>query len=378
MSSADFRARRRALSLVATLATACSGGGASGPTPSPDASADVVHDAAADAASDAATDVSADAVGVASDVPAARAYTWESVEVPSEGPYGRWGYMVASVGDGTAYVYGGTTLTVNGRGTVSNELWRFDARGPSPTATLLTVTGAPPNRYCGCLGYDPTARTLLMIGGRTPTEAPAETWSLALDTMAWRRLDVPTTPGGVIGCQLAWSSMRGAMYLFGGGGERTGFSATIARFDTAAPSWTTLTAAGPRGRYDDVLAPLPDGRRLVMVAGARGAAMGQPFLNDTWLFDTMTETWSQVMTDGPLPPGRRNPWISVDPDGGGLVMAMGAIGLQAGGGAERHVAPRPRVRALGEPRADAPSARAWLRGGAAGRRRRTGVPHERL
>ena len=169
-----------------------------------------------------------------------------------------------------------------------------------------------------------------MIGGRNPAEAPAETWALPLDTMAWSRLAAPSTPGGVIGCAMGWSTARNALYHFGGGGMATGFSGATSRFDPDGVRWVTLDATGPRGRYDDAFVPMPDGRRFVMTAGARGATAGPAFLSDTWVFDAMTEAWTQVVTEGEVPEGRRNPFVSVDGDGNGLVMAMGATGIQPG------------------------------------------------
>jgi len=283
---------------------------------------------------DAATNLDASDAAVAPDAPSADVaarpprVTWEPVSLPSMGPVGRWGLMIADVGDGTAFVYGGTTITAAGSGTTSNEFWRFDGRGDTPTFAPVAATGDAPPRYCGCVGYLPDTQTVLMIGGRNPAEAPAETWALAEG--AWSRVVVPSTPPGVIGCAMAWSRARGALYLFGGGGAAAGFSARIWRYDPAAPAWVMLDATGPRGRYDDAFVALPDGRTLLMVAGARGAQAGAGFYNDVWRFDTMDETWQQVTTTGDMPPGRRNPWVSLDADGNGFVMALGSTGIQSG------------------------------------------------
>jgi hypothetical protein len=270
-------------------------------------------------------DVAAD---VAPDTARPLRVAWESIPLPAAGPLGRWGLMIAEVGDGTAFVYGGTTLTALGGGSVSNDLWRFDGRNDPPTFERVTTTGTPPPRYCGCVGYLPTTQTVLMVGGRNPNEAPAETWAMAGG--AWSQVTVPSTPGGVIGCAMAWSRERGALYLFGGAGQSTGYSARIWRYDPAAPAWVMLDAAGPRGRYDDALVPLPDGRTLLMIAGSRSAQAGSGFFNDVWRFDTMTEAWTEVMTTGAAPPGRRSPWVSLDADGNGFVMAVGSVGIQAG------------------------------------------------
>ncbi len=315
------------LALPLFALSACSDGGSPGASVT-DASTDVTADTSTDAASEASTDAPADS---ATDAPSQPRLAWSSVAGTPMGPAGRWGYMVAPVGDGTAYVYGGTTLLNTGGGTVSNDLWLVDGRTASPTFTRLTVTGSPPPRYCGCLAYIPTSRTVLMIGvAGTRSSGSAETWALPLRDDGVVAGDGASTPGGVIGCSMGWSTARGALFHFGGGGQTTGFSSVTSRFDPAGPSWVTVEATGPRGRYDDAFVPLPDGRRFVMTAGARGAMAGPAFLNDTWIFDAMAESWEQVMTEGDAPAGRRNPWISVDRDGRGFLMAMGSTGIQPG------------------------------------------------
>mgnify|MGYP000998781315 CR=1 FL=1 len=308
---------------------------ACGETPTPaqttdaatqDVARDALPDATPDGAmSDAAVDDATDAAPEAAPPPR---YAWESVTPPGEGPLGRWGYMVAATGPGEAYVFGGTTLTLTGSGSVSSDLWRWDGRADAATFTRVTGTGAPPRRYCGCVGYIPTSRTLLMMGGRNPNEASAETWAFDVASGAWSQVMTTAMPTGLIGCQMAWSTSRGALYFFGGCGETAGCSGRTWRYDPSGPTWVRLDATGPRARYDDALVPIGDGRQLVMFAGARSASGAANFFHDVWRFDTMTEAWSELTVEGPTPPGRRNPWVSVDADGNGMLVAMGATGLQ--------------------------------------------------
>lgn len=319
--------RRLALALPAVLA-AC--GGAS-PAPAGDAAA-LADTSVAEVGVDARhVEDAAPVADVAADVaPTATRLVWSEVSASGTAPTPRWGTMIADRGDGTALVYGGTNLDVGGRGTVSRELWRFDGRRDPPAWTLVSGDGAPPNRYCGCVGWVPTTRTLLMVGGRNPNESAPETWSFDEAQGVWTQLPTRSTPPGVIGCQMAWSSARGALYLFGGGGQTAGFSNRTWRWDAAQQAWVMLDATGPRARYDDALVPLHDGRHLLMVAGARTAQAGAGFFNDVWRFDAMTETWAQVMVKGDAPPGRRTPWVSVDADDAGFVMALGSAGVQPG------------------------------------------------
>jgi hypothetical protein len=65
--------------------------------------------------------------------------------------------------------------------------------------------------------------------------------------------------------------------------------------------------------------------------GARGAA----FYSDVWLFDTTTETWSEIVVDGATPPGRRTPWVSAIEDAEGSLR-----GFYAGFGYDGGMRPR--------------------------------------
>jgi hypothetical protein len=265
-------------------------------------------------------------VPVVVDAPAPVVPHWASLPV-TDGPTGRWGVMVAERGDGTAWLYGGTTLTAAGRGAVSHDIWRYDGRGDAPAFELLSVTGNPPPRYCGCLAYDPMGDRILMVGGRTPDVSAPETWTLDLGTLVWTRAVTTGSPPGTIGCAMAWSASRNAMYLVGGASE-TGVNGRTWRFDPSGPGWQEVMATGPRARYDHALRALDGGRSLVLFGGARSATGATNFFNDLWRFDTSTEQWTQVMVDGPSPAGRRTPWMVVEADGAHLLMGLGVHGLQ--------------------------------------------------
>jgi len=260
------------------------------------------------------------------DVPMLTVPRWSSVSVAS-GPVGRWGVMVANRGDGTAWLYGGTTLTSAGRGAVSRDTWRYDGRGETPSFELLAVTGDPPPRYCGCLAYDPAGDRLLMVGGRNPEISTPETWTLDLTTLAWTRILTTGSPPGTIGCAMAWSGSRRALYLVGGASS-SGVNGRTWRFDASVPEWREVMAAGPRARYDHGLLAVDGGGSLVLFGGARSASGSANFFNDLWRFDTVAEQWSPVTVDGASPPGRRTPWIAVEPDGSHLLMGLGVHGLQ--------------------------------------------------
>ena len=310
--------RLPSLLLVASLSLAACGGASPVVAPA-DAGADVpvVVDADAPVVAD---------VPVVVDAPAAATPHWSSISL-TDGPTGRWGVMVADRGDGTAYLYGGTDLTAAGRGTISRDIWRYDGRGDAPVFEQLSVTGSPPPRYCGCLAYDPMGNRILMVGGRTPDVSAPETWTLDLATLLWTRAITTGSPPGTIGCAMAWSPSRSAMYLVGGA-SGSGVNGRTWRFDPSGPGWQEVMATGPRARYDHGLRAIEGGRALLLFGGARSATGASNFFNDLWRFDTASEQWSQVAVEGASPPGRRTPWMVAEADGTHLLMGLGVHGLQ--------------------------------------------------
>jgi len=294
---------------VLVLAGALGCGGETGRTdagPGPDAGA----------MTDAGTDAGVDPTGV----------RWESAEPPADGPLRVWGHMVAWLGDGRAVVFGGTNAT-QVSGVALDDAWLLDVRGAAPVFTRLDGSGPSP-RYCGCAAWDRGRDVVVVSGGRDvtiPDRIVPETWELDPATGTWTMMAVSTTPPGRVGCALAYSAARGAVYMFGGASSEIGYSDRTYRYDPAMPAWTALDAPGPFGRYDAGFAPLGDGSRLVLFAGS-AAAMGAAFYDDTWIFDTSTETWTELVAPGDRPPARRVPWIVVDGDRG-LWAGLGANGL---------------------------------------------------
>ena len=286
--------------------------------------------------------------------------TWSMVEPPGDGPLRVWGFLVADLGDGRAVVFGGTTASAVG-GVTLDGTWLYDMRGETPVVRAIEASG-PAGRYCGCAAYDPERDVVVMTGGRDvvlPLSIPPETWELSLATESWTQIDVPETPGGVVGCSLAYAREPAAMHLFGGGGEM-GYSDVTYRYDPAAPAWVPLDATGPTARYDAIFVPMHDGHRLLLFAGSFGA-MGAAFYSDVWIFDAREESWSELAIEGEPPPGRRTPWTAWAPGGRGLYVANGYDGAMQPIG-DFHYLDLEERRWVALPSEGAPSARGFSQG----------------
>lgn len=250
---------------------------------------------------------------------------FEPLAMDGEGPWGRWGTLVARLDDSRSVIIGGTDA---GDGaTVFADAWLVTTGETGLSATLVDATGPGP-RYCGCAAYDPSRDRVIVYGGRD-LDVPAfdpETWELDLAAGTWTPVPTATQHATTLGCMMAWAPDAEAMFLFGGA-SFTGASADLHRYDPSAGAWVAVDASGPVPRYDGALFPSAEGDALYLFGGSYGA-MGAAFYADLWRFDPSTGAWQEiVLPDGPV--GRRTPWIVQDPAHAGLYVGFGYDGTMS-------------------------------------------------
>jgi hypothetical protein len=250
---------------------------------------------------------------------------WERVSLDEAMP-NVWGWSAASLGDGRTVVLGGAIGA--SAGTVLDRVLVLEpAADASLAITALDRPAlAPAPRWCTCASFDAARGRVLFAGGRNESALEGlvgSTWELDPSDGSFRELTETPTPPGVIGCALAHATARRATYWFGGA-SATVVSGTTYRLDEGATTWVELDATGPTPRYDAHFEPLDD-RRLLLFGGSYGAR-GAAFYSDVWIFDTETESWTEVMIDGATPPGRRTPWVRLTEDGRGFYAGFGYDG----------------------------------------------------
>ena len=250
---------------------------------------------------------------------------WESVALDDAMP-DVWGWSAAGLPDGRTALLGGAIGASAGA-----ALSRVLVLAPSADGTLVTEPLARPElapspRWCTCATFDAARDRVLFAGGRNASALggiAGATWELDVSSGAFRELTETPTPPGVIGCALAYSAERRATYWFGGASESV-VSGSIHRLDADGSAWVELPATGPTPRYDPHFEAL-DGRWLLLFGGSYGAR-GAAFYSDVWVFDTQTETWSEIEVDGATPPGRRAPWVRFSESRTGFYAGFGYDG----------------------------------------------------
>jgi Galactose oxidase, central domain len=135
--------------------------------------------------------------------------------------------------------------------------------------TKLAPTQALPARAAFASAYDPVSGKIVVFGGSNATgQQSAETWTF--DGATWSKVDTKSAPGARSAAGMAYDSRSHKLVLFGG-------------------------------------------------------FLGFTFLNDTWLWDGATSTWTQA-DPTTIPTGATNPILFTDPANGHVDMFGGYQG----------------------------------------------------
>ena len=188
--------------------------------------------------------------------------------------------------DGQLYTFGGSLTT----GTTSY----IRAYNPSTNTWTKKANGlfTPRHSLCataiGSKGY---------IFGGFSGQANNDLWEYDSVTDTTRRLAV----GGLDARNDARAAaLNGKVYITGGSG---GGAADLWEYSPSNDAWTRLADLPVGGRRD---APgfVAVGDKLYLFGGSDPAASGY-YMNDLWCFDPATNSWSEIISDGELPAGRR-------------------------------------------------------------------------
>jgi hypothetical protein len=237
----------------------------------------------------------------------------------SDGPGYFWGQTAFATSIGKLVVFGGTTGFV-----ANSDVHLFDP-AKNTWSTVKAVRGWPTTRDLGASAYDPDRGRIVMFGGRRYADVLRDTWAFDPKTSRWtslvsncRKVDCP--PARLAGA-MVWSSALHKLVLFGGStdSDLTAFNDTWT-FDTAWKSLPT-TGAKPSARFLFGLAEDPVSGLILLYGGSNPGIVG---LNDTWLLDPRTGTWTQATTGTPGPPAYGEVAMGWSPSLNAVVMTGGS------------------------------------------------------
>ncbi|KAL0221587.1 hypothetical protein RCL1_001441 [Eukaryota sp. TZLM3-RCL] len=160
----------------------------------------------------------------------------------------------------------------------------------------ITNTVSPNKRYRHASAVLGTK--LYVFGGNSGTCLLDDLVVLDLIDLRWRTLSLPNAPSAREGHSL--STVGDLLVLFGGETANE-CSNEVFIFDTIEEKWTPLTIKGqsPYPRCGHSVTTLGD--KLVLFGGADRKSSVPLFFQDTWIFNVVTQTWTDMNCHGLVP-----------------------------------------------------------------------------
>ncbi|HKV12875.1 MAG TPA: LamG-like jellyroll fold domain-containing protein, partial [Thermoanaerobaculia bacterium] len=225
-------------------------------------------------------------------------------------------------------VFGGSNA-----GSPLGDVWLLSLNG-QPAWQALPTSGAGPVRFGMTASYDPERNVLVVFGGRSGSQALADTWVLSHangrgGSAQWSRLTpAGTAPPARWGHAAAYDPVSERLVVYGG---RTASANPANRFvfrdvwmltgaaGAGAPEWILLSPnAGPAGQAQATSAFSASANRMVVLGGASSTA---PATDEVWVLSDAIGTLPLVSSDtatslipGGLVPGERYSWRIVSRD----------------------------------------------------------------
>lgn len=238
--------------------------------------------------------------------------------------------------------------------TLYNDIWSY--RYESNTWTEIETAGGPSGRFNTPMVYDPDTHRIIVFSGfwaseRTadmysydiaenmwarlrPSPMPAartdtaivydekygkiimfsgnihlnsiytlDTWAYDVPTNTWEEMSPEITPKGQYGHHFVYDSLNERVLMLGGHwseGATHGYTDGLWQYDYGSDTWTLLNDGPPLpSRYWHTLSYNTDNGEATVFSGSPGNG---EYLEDTWILDTVTETWRQVDSETSPPP----------------------------------------------------------------------------
>ena len=224
---------------------------------------------------------------------------WSNLSPAGPLPPARFGHAMAySSATGRVVVFGGA---LEATGQPAGDTWTLDAA--ADVWSQAQPAGGPPPRLYPAMVDDPATGTEILFGGWTGSNAFNDTWTFDPRTGVWADRKPAAAPPARWGAAMVYDPTADRVILFGGlAGSYDGstrFGDTWA-YDAVANTWTQLQPAGdqPPSRGYATMAWDPAAGRAVLFGGFAG---GSVLLGDTWAFDPAATTWTHLDPPGVSP-----------------------------------------------------------------------------
>lgn len=223
------------------------------------------------------------------------ALTWRFVDdwiaVPGTGPSGRYqARMIYDTARGVYVLYGGWDST-SSFGNAVDETWE----NVFGTWTQASPANTPGGLWKHSMCFDPTRNVTVLFGGATTgTSAPlSDTWEY--NGITWTQITTAGTPGPREDATMCFDASINRCVLFGGRDPGVGTTNSLWLYN--GNQWQQLPQVGswPSARTGMEMVHDPARSVCIMTGGIDNLSNN---LFDTWEFNGVTASWSQLPING--------------------------------------------------------------------------------
>ncbi|MFH2109678.1 MAG: kelch repeat-containing protein [Candidatus Bathyarchaeota archaeon] len=218
------------------------------------------------------------------------------------------------------------------------DTWLFDVK--TDTWRELEPSNSPTPRSNVGMAYDTKNGKVILFGGSSNSEYPtSDTWAYDFEANTWTEMHPAAFPKPQYGVGMVYDSLNERILLLEGhwvtresGAVRDGYDGGLYTYDYAADTWTKIECSTPPGRYWYSTAYDNDLGRMIVFGGIRWIGGYGNMYDETWVYDSETNTWSKSIEKGPEK--RYISGMAYDQGGGVTVLFGGAVvvGDAPGGG----------------------------------------------
>jgi len=216
--------------------------------------------------------------------------TWTQMS-PSAKPSARCFHaMVYDPENGNVVLFGGLDASNN-----LQDTWVYNVA--ANTWTQKSPVTKPSARHAHAMVYDPDTKRIILFGGGTGSNND-ETWVYDVTVNTWSKKSPSTKPSARHAHGMVYDTANNKVVLFGGFDGSTEEQDTW-MYDVTGNIWSKKSpSTKPSGRRSHAMAYDPVNEKVVLFGG--GGTSG--LLDDTWVYDYTTNTWTNKTTSADKPP----------------------------------------------------------------------------
>ncbi|NHJ48283.1 MAG: hypothetical protein FK733_10895 [Asgard group archaeon] len=219
--------------------------------------------------------------------------TWNKLQ-DANSPGGRYSHrMVYNTLTGKILLFGGITYAA---GAQVNDTWEFD---PATNQwTELHPANAPAVRAAHGMYFDPDFNEVVLHAGvNSPTTVNDEVWIYNFSANNWTQLFPTGGPGTGYGHSFLYDEINKVGVLFGGRFADHTLKNDVWFFNRSSVTWTKkIPILKPLERYHLSMAYNPSDDTFVIFGGDNDDTPSRA-LDDTWVYNPQTNQWTEINTN---------------------------------------------------------------------------------